>query len=443
MEFEHSLSPGTELGTGEAMHALMTELFPFNRSLTGEGVRSTLAALGRRVPLRVVETPSGTQVFDWSVPPEWNVREAWIETPDGARIADFAESNLHLLGYSVPVDETLPLDELRDHLFTHPEPELVPYRTAYWARRWGFCISRRQLEDLPEGNYRVHIDATLEPGSLSYGELAIAGRTEQEFLLTTYVCHPSLANDNLSGIVVLAALAEALSAQPLRYSYRFVWSPGTLGPLCWLHKNLDRLDRVEHGLVISCLGDPGPFTYKRSRRGHADIDAAAEYALSESGLAHTIRSWTPLGGDERQFCSPGFNLPVGAFSRSPADAFPEYHSSADNLDFVRPEALQESLQMLLRIVEVVEQNETYVNRTPYGEPQLGRRGLYRPVGGESSSEGALLWVLNQSDGSHNLLDIAQQSGLPLEELRSAADALEENELVERATRADLEQPSRR
>ena len=443
MEIDHSLSPGSELGTGEAMHALMEELFPFNRSLTGEGVRSTLAVLGRQLPLRVVETPTGTQVFDWSVPPEWSVREAWIETPDGARIADFAESNLHLLGYSIPVDATPSLDELRDHLFTHPDPELVPYRTAYWARKWGFCISRRQLDQLPEGRYRVHIDATLEPGSLSYGELAITGSTEEEFLLTTYVCHPSLANDNLSGIVVLAALAEALSGQSLRYSYRFVWSPGTLGPLCWLHNNLDRLDRVAHGLVISCLGDPGGFTYKRSRRGNTDIDAAAEYALSASGLDHTIRSWTPLGGDERQFCSPGFNLPVGAFSRTPADAFPEYHSSADNLDFVRPEALRESLEMLLRIVEVVERNETYVNRTPYGEPQLGRRGLYRPVGGESSSEGALLWVLNLSDGSRNLLDIAQQSGLPLEELRSAADALEENELVERATRAGVEQPAGR
>jgi aminopeptidase-like protein len=442
MEFDHSLSPGSELGTGEAMHAFMGELFPFNRSLTGEGVRATLAALGRRLPVRVVETPTGTQVFDWSVPPEWNVREAWIETPDGARIADFAESNLHLLGYSVPVDATLPLGELRDHLFTHPDPELVPYRTAYWARKWGFCISRRQLDDLREGAYRVHIDATLEPGSLSYGELAIPGRTEEEFLLTTYVCHPSLANDNLSGIVVLAALAEALSTQSLRYSYRFLWSPGTLGPLCWLHNNLDRLDRVEHGLVVSCLGDPGSFTYKRSRRG-AGIDAAAEYALGASGLANAIRSWAPLGGDERQFCSPGFDLPVGAFSRSPADAFPEYHSSADNLDFVRPEALLESLQMLLRIVEVVERNDTYVNRTPYGEPQLGRRGLYRPVGGGSSSEGALLWVLNLSDGSRDLLAIAQQSGLPLEELRSAADALEENELVERVTRTGLEHPSER
>jgi aminopeptidase-like protein len=441
MEIDDSLTTGAGLGTGEAMHALMRELFPFNRSLTGEGVRSTLAALGRRLPLSVVETPTGTQLFDWSVPPEWNVREAWIETPEGARIADFADSNLHLLGYSVPVDATLPLAELRNHVFTHPDPELVPYRTAYWAETWGFCLSRRHLEELQEGAYRIHIDATLEPGSLSYGEVSIPGRSDKEFLVTTYVCHPSLANDNLSGIVVLAALAEALSTRSLRYSYRFLWSPGTLGPLCWLHHNLDRLDRIEHGLVVSCLGDPGVFTYKRSRRSNADIDAAAEYALGASGAGHVIRDWTPLGGDERQFCSPGFDLPVGAFSRSPADAFPEYHSSADNLDFVRPEALEESLHMLLRIVDVVEGNETYVNRAPYGEPQLGRRGLYRPVGGESSSEGALLWVLNMSDGNHSLLEIARQSKLPFEEIRGAADALEGHALVERVTRSRREQSS--
>lgn len=443
MEMKDSFTTGARLGTGEAMLALMRELFPLNRSLTGEGVRSTLAAIGRRLPLSVVETPTGTQLFDWSVPREWNVREAWIETPEGARIADFAESNLHLLGYSVPIDATLPLAELVNHLFTHPDPELVPYRTAYWAETWGFCLSRRRLEDLQEGAYRIHIDSTLEPGSLSYGELCIPGRSEKEFLLTTYVCHPSLANDNLSGIVVLAALAEALSTRSLRYSYRFLWSPGTLGPLCWLHHNLDRLDLVEHGLVVSCLGDPGAFTYKQSRRSNADIDAVVEYALGVSGLPHAVRGWTPLGGDERQFCSPGFNLPVGAFSRSPADMFPEYHSSADNLDFVRPEALQESLQMLLRIVEVVEQNETYVNRAPYGEPQLGRRGLYRPVGGESSSEDALLWVLNLSDGRHSLLEIARQSKLPLEQIRSAADALEGHALVEPVTPAGREQPSGR
>jgi aminopeptidase-like protein len=432
METRDPITPDGDLGSGVAMHALMRELFPLNRSLTGDGVRTTLAVIGRRLPLKLVDTPSGTEVFDWSVPMEWNVREAWIETPDGRRIADFAESNLHLLGYSVPVDATITLDELRTHLFTHPiDPDLVPYRTAYWADTWGFCLTQRELDRLPDGIYQVHIDATVGPGSLVYGELKLPGESEDEFLLTTYVCHPSLANDNLSGVVVLAALGEALQDRRLRHTYRLLWSPGTLGPLCWLRNNGDRLERIRHGLVVSCVGDPGPFTYKQSRRGTAEIDAAAAYVLRTSAAAHSIRRWTPLGGDERQFCSPGFNLPVGAFSRSPADSFPEYHSSADNLDFVTEEALEASLRMLLDIIDVVERNETYVNLAPYGEPQLGKRGLYRTVGGGSSTEEGLLWILSLSDGTHTLLDIATRSGLSFGEVREVADRLELHRLLQR------------
>jgi len=420
------------LATGREMHDLMQELFPLNRSLTGEGVRATLAAIARTLPLELVETPTGTEIFDWTVPREWNVREAWIETPDGRRIADFSRSNLHLLGYSVPVDATLPLAELREHLFTHPDdPDLVPYRTAYWAERWGFCLARRELDALPDGDYRVHVDATLEPGSLVYGELRLEGESEEEFLLSTYVCHPSLANDNLSGVVVLAALGEALRGRTLRYTYRLLWSPGTVGPLCWLARNRDRLHLVRNGLVVSCVGDPGGFTYKRSRRGDAEVDAAAAHVLATSGAPHSLRPWSPLGGDERQFCSPGFDLPVGAFSRSPADAFPEYHSSADDLELVRPEALEQSLATLLEIVGAVERNAAYRNLSPYGEPQLGRRGLYRSVGGGSSAEEALLWVLSLSDGGHTLLDVAARSGLPFAAVADAADRLEAAGLLER------------
>jgi aminopeptidase-like protein len=420
------------LSSGTAMHALLRELFPLNRSLTGDGVRATLAAIGRLLPLDVVETPTGTPVFDWTVPREWNVREAWIETPDGGRIADFSESNLRLLGYSVPVEAIMPLDELRPHLFTHPlDPDLVPYRTAYWAEGWGFCLTQRELDGLADGVYRVHIDTTLEPGSLIYGELEIAGSSEDEVLLTTYVCHPSLANDNLSGVVLLAALGEALRARALRYTYRLLWSPGTVGPLCWLSRNRSRLGHVRHGLVVSCVGDPGPFTYKQSRRGDTEIDAAVEHVLRTSGVGHAIRPWTPLGGDERQFCSPGFDLPVGAFSRTPADSFPEYHSSADNPEFVRPEALEASLRMLLAVVDVLEGNGTYRNRSPYGEPQLGRRGLYRSVGGGSFAEEALLWVLNMSDGTRSLLDVARRADLPFADVLEAAAQLEEHDLLER------------
>jgi aminopeptidase-like protein len=433
-----STPPHDNLRSGVGMHEFMRELFPLNRSLTGAGVRSTLALIGRRLPLEIVETPTGTRVFDWTVPREWNVREAWFEAPDGRRIADFATSNLHLLGYSVPIDATLSLDELRPHLFTHPlDPDLIPYRTAYWADTWGFCLSRREFEQLPEGDYRVHIDATLEDGALTYAELRLPGTSDAEFLLTTYICHPSLANDNLSGIVVLAALGEELRKRRLRYTYRLLWSPGTLGPLCWLRRNEDRLAFVRHGLVVSCVGDRGPFTYKQSRRGDAEIDVATAYVLRASGPAPAIRSWAPFGGDERQFCSPGFDLPVGAFSRTPADKFPQYHSSADNLDFVRPEALEQSVEMLLAIVDLVERNETYINLAPYGEPQLGRRGLYRSVGGGSSEEEALLWVLSLSDGTCTLLDVADRSGLTFAEIVSAAEQLEAHGLVQRAGGASV------
>ncbi len=425
--------PG-DLGSGVGMHALLRELFPLNRSLTGEGVRATLLALGKRLPMEVVETPTGTPIFDWTVPLEWNVREAWIETPDGRRIADFAESNLHLLGYSVPIDATMSLEALRPRLFTHPrDPDLVPYRTAYWAETWGFCLTRRELDSLPAGEYRVHIDTSLKAGALAYGEVRLPGSSDEEFLLTTYVCHPSLANDNLSGVVVLAALAEALQERPRRYTYRLLWSPGTVGPLCWLRRNREQLDRIRHGLVVSCVGDPGGFTYKHSRRGDAEIDSAVAHVLRTSGVEHVLRLWAPLGGDERQFCSPGFDLPVGAFSRTPADEFPEYHSSADNIDFVRPEALEESLAMLLEIVDVLERNETYLNLSPYGEPQLGRRGLYRSVGGGSNVEEALLWVLNLSDGTKSLLDIAVRAGIPFATISDAAEQLAKHGLPQQVS----------
>ena len=259
-----------ETAIGAEMLMLMRELWALPRSLTGAGVRETLSLLGRTVPLELVETPTGTPVYDWTVPREWTIRGAYIEGPDGTRVVDLADSTLHVLGYSTPVDVTLKLDELREHLFTHPDdPELVPYRTSYWQEQWGFCLSRRQLDSLPPGRYHAVIDSSLADGSLSSGELRLQGRSEEEFLLSTYVCHPALANDNLSGVVLLWALARALGGQELRYTYRLLWSPGTLGPLCWLARNAETLGRVKHGLAISCVGDPGPLRYKRSRRGTA------------------------------------------------------------------------------------------------------------------------------------------------------------------------------
>ncbi len=314
-------------------------MFPICRSITGDGLRETLRLVGRDIPLGMVETPTGTPVLDWTVPNEWNIRGAWVDGPDGTRVIDFADSNLHVLNYSVPVDAVVSLEELRDHVFTHPDdPDLVPYRTSYYAERWGVCMSRRQLDALEPGDYHVVIDSTLGPGAVTYGETLVAGSTTDEVVLTTYACHPSLANDNLSGVAVLTELARTLAAQTgLRYTYRFLWSPGTIGALCWLARNRDAVERIRHGLVLSCLGDPGPFTYKRSRRGDAEIDQVAANVLGRHDGSRVL-DWFPYGGDERQFCSPGFDLPFGAFSRTQADKFPEYHSSADDLDFVRPDS---------------------------------------------------------------------------------------------------------
>ena len=413
---------------GVEMHELMAELYPICRSITGEGVRETFGILGREVPLEITEVPSGTQVFDWTLPPEWNIRDAWIAAPDGTRVVDFRRSNLHVLGYSVPVRTRLSLGELRGHLFTHPEnPDWIPFRTSYYEENWGFCLSRRQLEQLPEGEYEAVIESSLSDGSVTYAEASIGGEVADEVLFSTYVCHPSLCNDNLSGVVLTATLAKYLRPMPLRYSYRFLLGPGTIGPLCWLWKNEADLGRIRHGLVLSCAGDPGPLTYKQSRRGDAEIDLAAANVVREAG--GSIIPFEPWGGDERQFCSPGFDLPFGALSRTPADRFPGYHSSADDLELVRPEALADSFRHCLEIVDVLETNASYVNLNPKGEPQLGKRGLYRSVAGGSSTETALLWVLSLSDGQHSLLDISDRSGLPYARVRDAAEALREHDLL--------------
>jgi aminopeptidase-like protein len=426
----HTTSGATADIIGVELHDLIRELYPIPRSLTGDGVRETLAVIARDLPLELVETASGTQVFDWTVPREWNVRDAWIEAPDGRRLARFADSSLNLLGYSVPVDVVLPRAELLEHVFTDPgNPERVPYRTSYWTERWGFCMSQREADSLPEGDYRAVVDATLEDGSLTYGEVRVKGSGSRTVLLTTTICHPALANDNLSGVVVTAALARALAGQhSLRHDYCFLWSPGTLGPLCWLHHNRGLVDDVAHGLAISCVGDRGGVTYKRSRRETTGTDLAAEVVLRERPDA-TVVDWSPYGGDERQFCAPGFDLPFGAFSRSPADAFPEYHSSADDLSVVTPESLADSYRTLLSMIDVFERDTTYVNASPYGEPQLGRRGLYRSIGGGSSEEGAYLWLLSLCDGSASLVDIALRSGLPFDQVADAADRLAEHELL--------------
>lgn len=417
---------------GQRLHEFAAELYPICRSITGDGIRQTLQSIGLRIPLRVTEIPSGTSAFDWTVPKEWNIRDAYVRAPDGSKVIDFQKSSLHVLNYSVPIHATMPLNELKPHLFTLPDhPDWIPYRTSYYQENWGFCLSHHQMSLLEDGEYEVCIDSTLEDGHLAYGECYLPGHSEEEVLISCHSCHPSLANDNLSGITVATALAELLSLIEHRYSYRFLFIPGTIGAITWLARNTEAVRRIRHGLVLTCIGDAGGFHYKKSRHGNSEIDRAAAHVLRHGSESHEILEFSPYGYDERQYCSPGFNLAVGCLMRSVWGSFPEYHSSADNLTFIQPLKLAESLRVCSAIVDILENNRHYCNQNPYCEPQLGRRNLYRSTGGETVGIeiSARLWVLNLSDGKHSLLDIAERSGLPFTAIHSAAQLLQDAGLL--------------
>jgi aminopeptidase-like protein len=415
---------------GLELHRFAAELYPICRSITGDGVRRTLALIQGKVPLRTFEVPTGTPVFDWTVPKEWNIRDAYIKAPDGKRAVDFQKCNLHVVSYSTPVRATMPLGELKRRLYTIPDhPEWIPNRTSYYKEDWGFCLSHNQMMALEDGEYEVCIDSSLENGHLTYGECYLPGRSTDEVLISCHTCHPSLANDNVSALTVATFLAKFLSGRHLRYSYRFLFIPATIGAITWLARNRDTIGRIRHGLVLTCLGDACGFHYKKSRRGIAEIDRAAAHVLRHSGESSEILEFSPYGNDERQYCSPGFNLPVGCLTRSVWETFPEYHTSADNLDFIRPLQLAGSLRVCAAILDLLENNRSYRNQSPYGEPQLGRRGLFRTTGGEAGGQAtgeemmARLWVLNLSDGEHSLLDIADRSGISFPMISEAADVL--------------------
>jgi len=347
------------------MHALAAQLFPICRSITGNGVRETLRILQEHIPVEMLEVPSGTPVFDWMVPNEWNIRDAWIKNLQGERVIDFNAHNLHVMSYSVPVERRMSISDLRRHLFTLPEqPDLIPYRTSYYRENWGFCLTQRQLDRLIDPAYDVCIDSTLEPGHLTMGECFLAGETREEVLISCHVCHPSLANDNLSGIAVAVALARRLQEQRRRYSYRFLFIPGTIGSITWLARNESKTAAIKHGLVLTCVGDAGDITYKLSRQGSAEIDRAATHVLQTAGEPHRVMDFFPYGYDERQYCSPGFNLAVGCFMRSQHGTFPEYHTSGDNLSFIKAEYLARSFDRIWQIIEVLEKNRTCVNTNP-------------------------------------------------------------------------------
>ncbi len=438
-ELRATLDPVT---TGGEIFALMRELYPICRSITGDGFRQTLARLKKEIPLEVHEVPSGTQVFDWTVPREWNIRDAYVKNSSGERVIDFRRHNLHVVNYSVPIQRKMSLAQLRPHLHTLPEqPDLIPYRTSYYKETWGFCLPHRQLEQMPEDEYEVCIDSTLQDGNLTYGECLLPGESAEEVLISCHSCHPSLCNDNLSGVGVATFLAKHLAQVPLRYSYRFLFIPGTIGSITWLSLNQDRVRNIRHGLVLTCVGDRGHVNYKKSRRGNAVIDRAVEQVLKHSGQTYEIHDFSPYGYDERQYCSPGFDLPIGCFMRTPHGKFPEYHSSADNLELMRPASLADSFGKVLASFFILENDRTYLNQNPHCEPQLGRRGLYRAMGGhrdEKLQETAMLWVLNQSDGKHSLLDIAERSGLAFDIVKDAADMLLKHDLLKEVGR---ERPS--
>ncbi len=421
---------------GRQLYECVADLYPICRSITGNGVRETLRRVRHLVPLSVHEVPSGTQVFDWTVPLEWNVRDAYVKNSRGERIIDFRHSNLHVLNYSTPVRKRMSLDQLRPHLFTLPDlPDWIPYRTSYYTESWGFCLSHRQLDTLKDGEYEVCIDSSLEPGSLTYGECYLPGDSTDEVLISCHICHPSLANDNLSGVAIAAHLGQFLGRVSLRYSYRLLFIPGTIGSITWLARSEPVVPRIRHGLVLACLGDAGVFTYKKSRRGDAIIDRAVVHVLRQLG-DHEVAEFSPYGYDERQFCSPGFNLPVGRLSRTPHGRFPEYHTSADDLDFVSPAKLAASFAACLAILDVIENDRTYMSRNQKCEPQLGKRGIYHAIGGLAHSpvnEMVILWVLNLADGQHSLLDIAERSGLRFDEVRRAVDLLRDHGLLKEAS----------
>ncbi len=407
---------------------LMRELYPICRSITGEGFRQSLAILGRRIPLKTYEVPTGTQVFDWVVPREWNISDAYVLNERSQKVIDFHKHNLHVLNYSLPVRRSMSLEELKPHLFTLPEqPDLIPYKTSYYSDNWGFCLSHNDYLKLEEGDYRVVINSSLEAGSLTYGELLIPGETEEEVLISCHACHPSLANDNLSGMALAAFLARELASRQNRYTYRFLFIPGTIGSITWLALHEAQTQKIRHGLVVACVGDPGHVHYKQSRDGNAEIDRAVEHVLRHSGDPYEILEFSPYGYDERQYCSPGFNLNVGSLTRTPHGRFPEYHTSADNLDFVRPEYVADTFQKYLQVIDVLEGNRTCINTNPKCEPQLGKRGLYSGMGGHKNSkdaEMALLWTLNLSDGGRDLLAIAERAKMPFAWICEAAGRLE-------------------
>ena len=418
---------------GLEMYELMREIFPICRSITGNGVRQTLKKIQSILPIEIHEVPSNTKVFDWTIPKEWNIHDAFVKDPKGEKIIDFNNSNLHVVSYSIPIHKKMSLQELKSHIHTLPKmPDVIPYLTSYYNEDWGFCMTHNDFIKLEEGEYEIMIDSTLENGSLTYGEFLKIGEVEDEFLISCYICHPSMCNDNLSGPVLATILGKYLKEIKTKFSYRFLFIPETIGAITWLSKNEKSIHKIKNGLIATCLGDSGIMTYKKTRNGDNEIDRISKYVLENSKQEFNIIDFLPIGSDERQFCSPAFNLPVGSLMRTMHGKFPEYHTSADNLDFVKAENLEDALIKYSGIIFILENNKKYINLNPKCEPQLGKRGLYRQLGSQKNSEEkelAMFWILNQSDGKNSLLDIAIKSKLDFYLIKQVSDELLEHDLL--------------
>lgn len=401
--------------TGATMHSWASDLWPLPRSLTGDGVRATLTYLQRLLPeLQFHEVPTGTTAFDWEVPDEWNIRAAYIEDTDGQRVIDMAASNLHVVGYSEPIDRWVGRDELEEHLFSLPDqPHAVPYVTSYYRRTWGFCISDEQRRELGPGPFHVVIDASLEPGHLTYADAVLPGETDDEVLLSTYVCHPSMGNNELSGPVVTTAIGRWLaSLDRRRYTYRLVFAPETIGSLVYLSRHLEHLKRhVRAGWVVTCIGDDRTHSYVPSRLGATLADRVSLTVLDEYDEVDRY-TFLDRGSDERQWCSPGADLPVCSVMRSKYGRYPEYHTSLDDLDLITPSGLRGGFDLLRSCLELLEANRTWISRMP-GEPQMGRRGLYptTSIKRRAGDTRAMMNVLAYCDGQHDVIDLSRTTGL--------------------------------
>jgi len=418
------------------MYKLLQELFPYNRSITGNGVRKTIERISIEIPLKTTRIASGTQVFDWTVPSEWNVKSAKIYDPDGNVIVDFSENNLYLMSYSVPTNIVLTLEQLKKHIITDKSrPDWVPYSTSYYKDNWAFCLPYNFVKNMVEGDYQVVIESIKEPGELVYAEAFIDNKSEKEVLISSYICHPSMANDSLSGVVLAVQLYKELKNINSNYNYRFLFAPETIGTICFLYNNKEKIaSSLEYGLVATCVGDSGRFTYKRTRNQRSKINQIVDYVFSDSDVAGKIIDFSPIGSDERQYCSPGFNLDVAVLTRSMYGHFPEYHTSADNLDFVSEKNLQESLELYLQVIKTYDANCKFIRQSGFCEPQMSKYNMYRDIGGGGEDHLAVLvqqrmWVLNFADGENDLLAIALKSGFNLLDLEKVATELVDAGLI--------------